>query len=131
MHGEGVYGSLPYDTGKVRRMLHRYLDEPEEQCIFVSEHRSALVGMLGGYVDPYLFCDELVAQDTFFFVERPYRGLGVGARLVDAFRTWARARGARALWLTISSGICDDVVARRYEAMGLTRAGYLYRQTLE
>ena len=130
MHRESVYRRLPYDAGKVRAMLDRYLARPAEACVLVAARADEIVGMLGGYLDEHFFCDVTVASDTFFYVTPAARGRGVGSRLLGAFMDWASARGAATVSLAVTSGIDDDIVARRYAALGFVPAGYLYRREL-
>ncbi|MBM3748747.1 MAG: hypothetical protein FJW34_23480, partial [Acidobacteria bacterium] len=70
MHAEGAYSFLPYDAGKVRRLGACFLQNPDTHCLLVAEHGGALVGMLGGYLTNYYFCEEKLACDQFFFVDR-------------------------------------------------------------
>lgn len=130
MHREGAYRFLPFDRDKVRLRLEEYLEHPGRHCLFVAEHRGALIGMLGGYLDDYVFCDELVAYDTVVFVEGRHRGSAAALRLVRAFRGWAIARGAREICLGISSGVNTDRVGKFYERLGLARVGAIYKQRL-
>lgn len=130
LHQEGAYRFLPFDREKVRRWIEGYLTLHERRCLFVAERSGVLAGMLGGYLDDYFFCDELVAHDAFVFVERERRGSVAAVRLIRAFREWATARHARELCLGISSGVNTERVGRFYERMGLTRVGAIYKQRL-
>jgi GNAT superfamily N-acetyltransferase len=108
-----------------------FVDDSETQCGLVAEEDGRVVGMLGGYLTDYFFCDETVACDMALFVEKDYR-LGTAAvRLIQAFRDWARARGAREVCLAVSTAVNIDVTGRFYEKMGFARVGAVYKQRLD
>lgn len=130
MHRESAYGFLPYDSGKVARLVRAFVHEPEVYGGFVAED-AALLGMIGGYVSDYFFCDEKVVSDMIFFVERPYRGGSAAARLIRAFTDWAIERGAREMCLGISTGIHTEKTGRFYEHLGFSPAGALYKRRLD
>ena len=130
MHAEGAYSFLPYDAEKVRRLGASFLQNPETHCLLVAEHDGALVGMLGGYVTDYYFCEEKLACDQFFFVDRPWRGSRAAVRLISAFREWAAARGARELCLATSLGGKIEKIGHFYETLGLTCVDGVYKQRL-
>jgi GNAT superfamily N-acetyltransferase len=129
-HAESVYHRLPFDEDRVARRIADYL-ESNVRCLFVATHEGRLVGMLGGFLDRYFFCDARLAYDAFFYVAPPHRNGRLAAALVERLRGWSVRAGARELCLGVSSGIADERVGRYYEHLGLHRAGALYRTWLE
>jgi GNAT superfamily N-acetyltransferase len=130
MHEEGAYAFLPYEAEKVRRLITGLVERPDCSCALVAEHDHGLAGMLGGYLTDYFFCDAKVACDLVLFVERDYRGSSAAARLIQGFREWARARGARELCLGISTNINTEAIGRFYRSLGFTQVGGIYKQRL-
>lgn len=130
MHAESAYSFLPFDREKVRRMMTAYIDSSETQCGLVAEKEETLVGMLGGYLTDYFFCDEKIACDVILFIDRKYRGSSAAARLIRAFRAWASERGASEICLGVSSNINTERAGMFYERMGLTHVGGVYKQRL-
>jgi GNAT superfamily N-acetyltransferase len=130
MHAEGYYSFLRYDREKVRRLMRSCIDDIENQCGFVAEHGNVIVGMLGGYLTDYFFCDERLACDWILFVDREWRGSSAAARLIKAFRNWASGRAAQEICLGVSTNVDTERVGRFYEKMGLTRVGGVYKQRL-
>jgi GNAT superfamily N-acetyltransferase len=130
MHAESAYSFLPYDRAKVRRMAESYVTDAEAQCGLVAEEAGRVVAMFGGYLTDYFFCDERVACDVVLFVEPQRRGSSAAARLVRAFREWARSRGAREICLGVSTDVDAERTGVFYERMGLGRVGGLYKQRL-
>ncbi len=130
MHGESAYSFLPFNRDKVRRVMANYIDAPERQCGLVAEKDGMLVGMLGGYLTDYFFCDERVACDAILFIDRKHRGSSAAARLIRAFHTWASERGACEICLSVSADINSERAGRFYQRMGLTHVGGVYKQRL-
>jgi GNAT superfamily N-acetyltransferase len=130
MHQEGAYAFLPFDREKVRRFILQGLEHPENSCVLVAEEAGAVVGMLGGYLSDYFFCDERIACDAVFFVEPGHRTGVAAVKLVEAFREWALEHKARELCMAVSSGENADRAARFYIRMGLSPVGGVYKQRL-
>lgn len=130
MHAETAYSFLPYDAEKVRQFVLAQIAETEAYCLFVADEDGAPIGMLGGYVSDYFFCDEKIACDTVVYVERSRRGTLAAARLIRAFREWASVRGAREICLGVSSGRDTERTGRFYERLGLHSVGGVYKQRL-
>jgi len=130
MHRESAYAFLPFDCEKVRRFILSHIEHPESHCALVAEDQGAVIGMLGGYVSDYFFCDEKVACDTVFFVHQAHRSTAAAAGLVRAFREWAEARGVREICLAISSGTRAERTGRFYELLGFRCVGGVYKQRL-
>ena len=131
MHAESAYAFLPYDREKVRRLIVSCIEDPETQCGVVAEEDYILVGMIGGYLADYFFCDEMVACDILLFIDQKYRGGFTAARLIRGFEKWAVARGAREVCLGVSTNINIESTGKFYERMGFTRVGGVYKRRLE
>jgi GNAT superfamily N-acetyltransferase len=130
MHAESAYSFLPYDRQKVRSLVLSFIADPDTHCGLVAEDGTTLVGMLAGHIGDYFFCDQLVAYDTIFYVEPPYRGTTAAPRLIRAFREWAVARGASELCLAISTGVNAERIGGFYARMGFQQVGATYKQRL-
>jgi GNAT superfamily N-acetyltransferase len=130
MHKESAYAFLPFECEKLRRLIASYLSDFESQCGLVAEENDVIVGMLGGYLTDYFFCNEKMACDMILYVVQEYRGSSAAARLIRAFRLWAVEHGAREMCLGISSNINTERTGRFYERMGFTHCGGVYKQRL-
>ncbi len=130
MHEESAYSFLPFDPEKVRRLMAQVVADPEGWCGLVAEEGGRAVGMFGGYMAEYFFCDERLACDMVLFVEPERRGSSAAARLVRAFRDWAAERGAREICLAVTAGVNAERVGLFYERFGLARVGGVYKQRL-
>lgn len=130
MHAGSAFAFLPYEPEKVRALMTRIIEHPETFCGLVAEHEHQVVGMLGGYLTDYFFCDEKLACDLVVFVEEDYRGSSAAARLIRGFCDWARERGAREVCLGLSTRFKPEHVGRFYRALGFTPVGGLYKLRL-
>ncbi len=130
MHEESAYAFLPYDLKKVRALFNSYIADPEKQCGLVAEEDSKLIGMFGGYLTSYFFCNEKIACDLIFFVDEKHRGSSAAPRLIRAFRQWASVHGASEICLGVSTQINTERTGKFYERMGLQHVGGVYKQRL-
>ncbi len=131
MHEESAYSFLPFDSRKVERLIVAYVEQPQIYGGFVAENAGQLLGMIGGYVSQYFFCDETVATDMVLFVEKPFRSSAIAFGLIRAFEQWAFERGARELCLGTSTEVCTEGTGRLYEYMGMKRVGGLYKKKFD
>jgi GNAT superfamily N-acetyltransferase len=131
MHEEGAYSFLPFDAGKVERLIEHIVAQPDSWCGLVAEDGGVPAGMLGGYLTDYFFCDQKLACDVLLFVERQWRGSSAAARLVRAFRDWAVGHGARELCLSVSTNVQAGAIGRFYRGMGFTQVGGVYKLRLD
>jgi GNAT superfamily N-acetyltransferase len=130
MHGETAYSFLPFDEDKIRQLMGGIIERPDAWCGLVAEDCGKPVGMLGGYLTTYFFCDEKLACDLILFVEPEWRGSSAAARLIRAFREWAVERGARELCLSVSTGACAGAIGRFYRGLGFAQVGGVYKLRL-
>ncbi len=130
MHGEGAFAFLPFDLAKVRRFAADYCGAAPNRCGLVAERGGRIIGMFAGHLSEYFFCREKIACDMLLYVEPEARGSSAAARLVAAFRAWARAQGAREICLATSNNIEPEVTGRFYQTLGFTRTGSIYKERI-
>ena len=68
---------------------------------------------------------DLVATDLAVFIDVPYRGGLLSARLVRRFIAWLHETGAVLKTAGVSTGVHTEQTARLYEALGMRRFGVL------
>lgn len=131
MHADSSYRDFAFSEQHLTGYLAMALDTPSRYCILVAEQGDRLVGFFAGYLESFVFGPETVAYDTAFFVAPEHRGTTTAKRLIEAFRTWAIAHGAREIGLGISTGIDIERVGGFYERLGWSRSGVIYKQRLD
>lgn len=130
LHAESVYSFLPYDSERVESQVAEYVSGRGERVFLVAERNGVLIGMLAGHLDQYFFCNERVAVDVFFFVEKPHRGGTAALALIETFAAWAEERGAVELCMSVSTGIDMEKTERFYQKLGLRRMGSIHKLRL-
>lgn len=131
MHGESAYSYLPFQRRKVRDLIRTFIDDVETRCGLVALDDQTVVGMLGGYIESYYFCDERFVSDIVFFVDKPYRGSFIAGQLLRNLKQWAASRGAREVALFLTSEIDTQRAGGFCEALGFRQAGGVYKLRLE
>lgn len=99
--------------------LHRACagSEGRESVILVAEDGLSWVGMVGGFLSEGGTRADLISM----WVDPGYRGRGLGSDLVQALTSWAGQRGARSVYLGVTS---DNVPAiALYERCGFLSTG--------
>ena len=130
MHEESAYAFLPYDRDKVRGLIIDYIEDNDTRCGLVAENNGIIIGMIGGYLIDYYFCNETLVSDEVLFVKSNRRGGMTAMRLIDELRQWARDRGARELCLGISTNVQIETTGKLYERLGFTYVGGIYKINL-
>lgn len=77
-----------------------------------------LVGAIGGIIFPDMNDGELVATETFWYVDKQYRGGTGGIRLLQEFENWAMSREVRRLLMTHIVGVMPDNLEPFYQKRG-------------
>ena len=129
LHAESSYRSMPFVTEKVRGLMEALIGGAG--VVFVSELAGiGVVGGIAGAVAAHWFNHELHGFDYSFFVVARYRSGTMALRLMCAFESWCRARGAVCVRLGISTGLDVEATARFYEWAGYKRIGPLLTKGL-
>lgn len=90
------------------------LIESRDGCVLVAGEPVA--GMLIGAAQPSFWAPLLEAREVAFWVDREQRGR-LGPALLEAWRSWARWRGAA----VVAMSAFDDRAGRLYERRGFAR----------
>ena len=71
--------------------------DPGKDCVWVCEHRGKIIGFMLCMHRP-----DNAAQLRYFFIDRTYRGLGLGKKLMELFMEFIRTRSYTTcyLWTT-------------------------------
>lgn len=103
--------------------------EDEDCCIFVYEKEGQIVGAFLGGVTPFFFSPEFKAYDIALFVLPEHRGGFIALKLLRQFESWAKDKGARKIYLSVSTNISKADVF--YDKMGYQRIGGVFRKNKE
>jgi len=126
MHDESRYRDpLPWCAPKVTGLLD-WLLASDDGLVLVAEAGGAIVGGFLGMVEDHWCSRARVATDFALYVVPEHRGSTVAARLLGAYITWARDRGAVLVQAGITTGVHVEATSRLYERMGFQRVGNLF-----
>ena len=127
MHQESVYRQFDYDQNKFGRLLCNYVLRTEDRFAYVGETRGALSGIFLGSIGAHYFGNDLVASDTLWYVAPEARGSRTGVQLLRAYENWAKACGASAIYVGISSGITPERTGNMMQKLGYDVAAGNYK----
>lgn len=113
----------PTTPEAMRERLARILADPG-YATFVADVDGSVAGMAGGALGLYYEKDGIYSRLVVLVVASGARGLGVGARLVEAVETWASGRGAREV--VVNSGLHRGEAHAFYERRGYIRTGFRF-----
>jgi len=131
LHQESAYSFLPYDRHKVRAFIGAYVEDRDTRCALVADDGGELIGVIGGALIEYYFCNEQLVSDEILFVRRDHRNGMAAIALIRGLQKWAIARGARELCLSISSNVNQEITGKLFERLGFERMGGIFKMRLE
>lgn len=123
MHAESRYAGLDYAATKVDALLRRLMTDG---FLIVAQQGERLVGGFAGMISEHWFSHDLVAADLALFIEPDARGGMTAPRLVKAFVTWAKARGASVIDIGVNTGVHTEETGMLLERLGGRLCGHLY-----
>jgi GNAT superfamily N-acetyltransferase len=118
-------GSLPpaWDAGSAREAIAETIAGPESTML-VAEHRGELLGFCSAYIDLRSVRYGVRCWVEDLAVSPDHRSEGVGKKLLDAAKDWARERGAT--HLELDSGEARTEAHRFYDREDPAWRGYQY-----
>ena len=126
MTAESRFSRLGYEDDLAAAHARRMLGEPHF-IGFGSFNGEVLTGFISGVCGPFLpWTPAVVAHQHLLFVAPHHRAPWIGAKLVHAFISEARARGARDITMSNGTGYEPERVGKLFEICGLSRVGGLY-----
>jgi GNAT superfamily N-acetyltransferase len=96
----------------------------DSALVLVVETGGSLVGYCLGFVHGTFYANGPVAWLEEIMVQAEHRRSGLGGRLMEAFETWSKQKGA------ILSALSTRRAARFYEAIGYEESATYYRRLL-
>lgn len=128
LHATSVYRAMPFDADKVRVLMDGLISGAG--VVFVADLAGNVVGGIAGAVSEHWFNRELHGFEYSFFIDRQHRGGSMALRLLCAFESWCKAKGARQTRIGITTGINPEGTARFYRWAGYEDAGQLFTKDL-
>jgi GNAT superfamily N-acetyltransferase len=103
--------------GKVQRIIkNNYLE-----CALLD---GVMAGFMAGHVAETFLNNEKNAYDNGLFVAPEFRGKPIAVRLIKNFEVWAKAQGAKTIWLSQSVGQNKEKTLHFFERLGYSCQGF-------
>ena len=131
MHAESAYRDLNYSREKCEALCIKYILNPKWFFGYCAYEGDELIGMIMGHLVPYYFGNDLLANDILWYVRKDRRGSMVGIRLLNAFRDWAKERGASEICIGVSTALDLDRTHKLLSRMGFTHVGGTFKEAVK
>tara|TARA_R110000787_G_scaffold97868_10_gene201630 strand:+ start:116 stop:571 length:456 start_codon:yes stop_codon:yes gene_type:complete len=128
-HAEG-FTRLGYDGAKVEKLIMSHMTDANKFGR-VAEKDGEIIGAIAGWMGEYPYSRDLVATDSWFFIDPTKRGGVAALRLMAEFKTWARERGAKEIYISVSSGYHLEKMDKLFNRVGFNCVGGVYQCWLE
>ena len=125
-HQESEYSVMSFSANKCIALCERTIAEPQ-MLGTVTAKDGVITGVLVAAAIPAYFSDEITASDLLIYVLPEHRGSRAFYMLCLSYVGWARAKGARLIFLRNSTGIESEKVGNIYQRMGFEHVGGIYR----
>lgn len=125
LHDTSSYAAIPYRAEKVEALMRNLANGAG--AVFVVRRDGAIVGGIAGGVTEHWFSDQLLGFEYSFFIEPTARNGFVAIKLIAAFKTWCKQRGAKSVRMGITTGINEEGTAAFYRHIGFQDAGVLFQ----
>lgn len=125
MHAESPhFRRVTFSPAKLEQTL-KQLIESAGGFLWVGDEAGQITGVMAGIAFEHWCSTDVVVSDLALFVEPPYRGTLLAARLVKRFQAWAKDAGAKLVTVGVSTEVQVEQTARLYEMLGFRRFGVL------
>jgi len=131
MHAESAFRDLDYSRDKCFQLGVRCISHPDRYFGYCAYEGDELTGMLIGQLVPYYFGNDLLANDILWYVREDKRGSMMGIRLLNAFRDWAKERGASEVCIGVSTALDLDRTHKLLSRMGFTHVGGTFKEAVK
>jgi GNAT superfamily N-acetyltransferase len=117
----------PTDAGEMAERMEALASRPE-YALFVAEASGRAIGLVGAFLGYALEFSGSWGRLMGLVVDEPFRGRGIGARLMERMEGWLREHGASRLTLTSGSQRAD--AHRFYRRLGYEQTGFRFTKRL-
>lgn len=119
----------PIDIEKAMQSAFASIISPDS-VIYLAFDGNKPVGFFWGSMANFVWSGQKIATDHLLYVSPNYRGGNHGYRLLKAYEKWATEKGAKAINISVASGITTERTGRFYEAMGYSPIAKQYRKEI-
>jgi len=126
MHEESDFASFNWNNEKATRFADRAVSDPDF-CVFIVEVDGEPVGMIMGKVSPFFFGDDLQLHDYLWYVAPEHRGASAGAKLIEAYVEFGKAKGVQQVGIKISTNVTTGKTGKLLEKLNFVHVGGMFK----
>ena len=129
LHGLGSFRDVPFDYEHIKQVTLRCMSDPSWFCRIAADDDGAWCGIMVGYVDSFLFSQQLLANECMLYVRDGTKSRAkIAMMLIRAFVAWALdERGATHVQTGDVASINSTAVDALYRHAGFERFGIIYK----
>lgn len=124
-----TYTFTTFDENKCANYIcGAILKQPGWFLRVIADENDDAVGGLICYCEPFIYSGDKIAYDVTLMIDAEHRGkcLAQLIQLIDEYKAWALAEGAKVIKFGISSGISVAKGARFLERLGFRHIGSMH-----
>ena len=126
MHEESDFAGCNWSDQKITKFGDRAVSDPDF-CFFIVEVDEEPVGMIIGKVSPFFFGDDLQLHDYLWYVAPEHRGASAGAKLIEAYVEFGKAKGVQQVGIKISTNVTTGKTGKLLEKLNFVHVGGMFR----
>lgn len=127
LHTVSRYKDIPFEKEVVLHVADFAISNKASYFAkVIVDDNDVVIGGLHGYLTHFVFSKQRFVQDSVVFLDPSQGSFASAHALVEAFKAWAKERGAVMVNLGTSSGIDDERIGKLYETLGMRKCGELY-----
>ena len=117
------YHNITVDPERMRNVLRSNVKNATFMAVLLVTDKGEVVGGMAAQCTPLFFSLDTMASDTFLYIRESYRSLRDARRLLMAFVLWAKARRAKLIRASHTSGYD---IAPLLTRLGFKEVGKIY-----
>lgn len=119
------YRNYPFEVERFDEWASLFLTNDDWLCVLAVDEEAGPIGMLAVGCVPMIFCSERTVDDVVFFVHPDWRGTTAALRMLRHMEPWAKARGATAIRMGVTTGTNPAQTIRFLDRFGYKLTGWL------
>lgn len=126
---ESVYSHISYNKEKsANYIMDGILKRPGTFLRVIADEDDVIAGGIFCVCEPMLHSDDKVAYDVTIMIDEDHRGRCIKqlVQIIEEYKAWAIAEGAKIIKMGVSSGINIDKASKFFEIMGFQRVGAMH-----
>ena len=124
-----TYTHMKFDSEKAANYIYGAIMKHDGWFLrVIVDENNVIAGGLICVCEPMAFSPDKVAYDITIMVEEEHRGrcLPQLVQVIEEYKVWAVAQGAKLIKMGVSSGISIDSAAKFFERLGFERIGSMH-----